>query len=241
MHRGASFALVAATVGVMGCGLSERDVTFAELAPSVRLSDDGFLAFAPASGGSWNDDCPVLPSTTTGTLDGIAADEVSRGGVYHGAEGSEGCTGLAFRWYDPAPSPAGPSTFITTDGTTTWTFVVWHPFDQRDFTLVSHPAGQIHAGDRVVGQSNIAEDGPLMPFWLVRVATFDKKFFYPKEPDVVFDLHTLSFTMPAEAAAGDTELWLEARATMRIDQCDAPAGCSSEARAITISHVDIVP
>jgi hypothetical protein len=168
--------------------------------------------------------CPILsPRNSRAVMDGAGGKLDAGGGSNQTLNDELDCLDPAFVWENP-PRIDGPSTFDITDGSTTWTFVVWQPFVDASAEVVSHPAEQpVLAGETVV----IEATGPLFDATLVARDDGGTMLF---ELDATTGLTVAgaeaSFVMPAVTA---TVVRLEVRGEIekRIDRCDASLGCQT--------------
>ncbi|MGE3547510.1 MAG: hypothetical protein AB7L28_26530, partial [Kofleriaceae bacterium] len=147
-------AVVGPALVVTGCqiGPPTHVVPLAELDAEMQLGPDSRILYEhntlrlhePMNG---RDHCRVLsPRDTRATLDGVRG-ELDPGGPAS-PSGVLSCLDSAL-WWDDAPKQDGPSTFEISDGSATWTFVVWHPFDYRQLELTSHSDGMVRVGDTI--------------------------------------------------------------------------------------------
>ena len=206
-----------------------RDAThiipLAELQAEMQLgSDDRVLArettlrLHPEGNGEY---CAILsPRNARAVLDGTSAKLDAGGGSNNTIDDMLSCLDPAFVWENP-PETDGPSTFEITDGSTTWTFVVWQPFASAGATLVSHPDDQpIRVGDTVVFRAN----GPVFGVSLVARDGGTTLFELDESSGLTVSGMDISFVMPAVTATS-VSLRLEGELEKRIDRCDATLGC----------------
>ena len=217
-------------------------VPLAELAAEMQLGDDpkpgaplgNALRLHPPGNG---DHCEIVsPRNTRAVLDGMPGELVPGGGSFQTHQVLD-CTDSAFVWRN-ARQDDGPSTFEITDGSTTWTFVVWQPFVGEGAAVTSHPAETpVLVGDTVV----IETTGPL----------FDARLIARDEgATTLFELDTrtgltvvgaeASFVMPAVTATV-VRLDLRGEIEKRIDRCDASLGCQTRYPLIAFPQITVAP
>ncbi|MGE0547464.1 MAG: hypothetical protein AB7O24_07015 [Kofleriaceae bacterium] len=217
-----------ALVGGCQIGPPTHVVPLAELDAEMQLGPDSRILsehntlrlHEPANGG---DHCRVLsPRDTRATLDGVRG-EIEPGGPAT-RSGALQCLDSAL-WWDDAPSKDGPSTFEITDGTATWTFVIWQPFEYREFEVTSHPDDLVRVGDTVT--LKMSPPGTLSNAQIVARAGATDLFVVDESSGVTRVGDELSFVMPEIAVGTEVMLQPNAELQLRIDRCDAPRGCRS--------------
>lgn len=231
---------------VLLVGCADRDAThivpLAELRAEMQLgSDDRIvsrettLRLHPERNGEY---CPIVsPRNSRAVLDGTSAKLDPGGGSIHTLDDVLDCLDPAFVWESPPRNDDGPSTFEITDGSATWTFVVWQPFDDVGASLVSHPDDQpVRVGDTVVFRAI----GPVFGLRLVASNAGTTLFELDETTGLTVSGMEISFVMP-EVTATTASLYLSGELEKRIERCDASLGCQSRYPLRTSPTVTIEP
>jgi hypothetical protein len=199
------------------------------------LSRETTLRLHPEYNGAY---CPIVsPRNSRAVMDGASGKLEAGGGSNQTLNDELDCLDPAFVWDNPRQTE-GPSTFDITDGSTTWTFVVWDPFVRPNAVVASHPAETpVLVGDTVVLEAT----GPLFD---LTIAARDDRGMTVFELDASTGLTVTgaeaSFVMPAITA---TMVRLDIRGEIekRIDRCDASLGCQTRYELIAFPTIMVAP
>jgi hypothetical protein len=178
--------------------------------------------------------CLVLsPRDTRINVDGVPG-ELDTG---HPEHDNRPCYGPAMM-FDSFPSSSGPSTFEITDGSATWTFVIWQPFDYPDLTLLSPTPAT--PGDTITVHFDSPQGTMTDVSASARDADYNDLFDLDLDTGVTIVDRDVSFVLP-DLPPGLTTIQLEVRAEydVRIDRCDAPRGCRPAAGQPSFLRMDL--
>ena len=220
--------LTAIALGGCPTGPPTHIIPLAELEAQMQLGPDDRFGYesrsfrlVPPENGVF---CQVLsPRDTRVTMDG-SQGEHDPGGPKNFSDARE-CWGPSFSW-DSSPSGA-PTTFVVSDRTASWTFVVWDPFASNRFELVSHERDEVwHVGDTVELQ---LEPGGTIANPRVRATDSGKTLFdFTEGNGLTRNGGTLTFVVPQLEPAETVSVQVSADFEYRFDRCDASLGCESQ-------------
>jgi hypothetical protein len=221
----ASRALCFGAAVLAGCGTSTstpNELPLAMLEPTLVVKRDaGGVHLSLLTSG-----CNQVDPQVRVVLDGVASDSMQAGGLVETCEDFGTCTSVCnaptFTWTAPA-AIAGPSTFVVTDGETSWMYSVDQPAVKRTFQLVAPTVPTLHSGDavtlRMTPATGTSTEAAVDAFATTTVFSVDERSGLTRTGA------DLTFTVPSLTSAAEATLTTSARFQLATIACDAPLGC----------------